>query len=98
MPDRTLVELRPLGTPGEQLVIRSHLGQQLTPEYAKAKLEFVKKREKIAPLYYHRAIEALEELSEKAAELQIPLAVESRSRFEDVPSEREIDRKRQKLD
>lgn len=65
-------------------------GQQLTPEYAKAKVEFVKKREKIAPLYYHRAIEALEELSETAAELQIPLAVESRSRFEDVPSESEM--------
>ncbi len=65
-------------------------GQQLTPEYAKAKIAFVKKREKIAPLYYQRAIEALEQLSEKAAELQIPLAVESRSRFEDVPSESEM--------
>jgi sugar phosphate isomerase/epimerase len=65
-------------------------GQQLSPEYAKAKLDFVRKREKIAPLYYQRAIEALESLSEKAAELQIPLAVESRSRFEDVPSENEM--------
>jgi len=65
-------------------------GQQLTPEYAKAKLEFVKKREKVAPLYFQRAIEALEELSEKAAKLQIPLAVESRSKFEDVPSESEM--------
>jgi len=65
-------------------------GQQLSPEYAKAKLDFVKKREKVAPLYYQRAIEALEQLAEKAAELEIPLAVESRSRFEDVPSESEM--------
>ena len=65
-------------------------GQQLTPEYAKAKVEFVRKREKIAPLYYQRAIEALEELSEKAGELKIPLAVESRSRFEDMPNEDEM--------
>ena len=65
-------------------------GRQLTAEYAKAKVEFVRKREKIAPLYYKRAIEALEQLSEKAAELKITLAVESRSRFEDVPSETEM--------
>jgi sugar phosphate isomerase/epimerase len=65
-------------------------GQQLTPAYAKAKLEFVKKREKIAPLYYQRAIETLEQLSEKAAELKIPLAIESRSRFEDMPNESEM--------
>jgi sugar phosphate isomerase/epimerase len=65
-------------------------GLELDPAYAKAKLKFVRKREKIAPLYYQRAIEALEQLSEKAAELKIPLAVESRSRFEDVPSESEM--------
>ncbi|MGB0991568.1 MAG: sugar phosphate isomerase/epimerase family protein [Akkermansiaceae bacterium] len=65
-------------------------GDQLTPEYAKAKLDFVRKREKIAPLYYQRAIDTLETLVEKAEELQIPLAVESRSRFEDVPSESEM--------
>ena len=65
-------------------------GRQLERSFAKHKLKFVKKREKIAPLYYQRAIEALEQLSEKAAELKIPLAVESRSRYEDVPSESEM--------
>ncbi|MBT8043482.1 MAG: sugar phosphate isomerase/epimerase [Verrucomicrobiae bacterium] len=65
-------------------------GQQLSPEFAKAKVDFVRKREKISPLYYQRAIEALEQLSEKAEELKIPLAVESRSRYEDVPSEHEM--------
>jgi len=65
-------------------------GHQLERSFAKHKLKFVKKREKIAPLYYQRAIEALEQLSEKAAELQIPLAIESRSRYEDIPNESEM--------
>ena len=65
-------------------------GNQLDPSFTKHKLKFVRKREKLSPLYYQRAIEALEELSEKAAELKIPLAVESRSRYEDVPDEAEM--------
>ncbi|MGC4014090.1 MAG: sugar phosphate isomerase/epimerase [Luteolibacter sp.] len=65
-------------------------GLQLTPAYAKDKIAFVKKREKIAPLYYQRAIEALHTLAERAAELGVKLAVESRSRFEDMPTEREM--------
>jgi len=59
-------------------------------DYAKEKIEFVKKREKIAPLYFNRAIEALEKIVEKAAEYGVKLAVESRSRFEDMPTEREM--------
>ena len=65
-------------------------GQQNTPAYVKEKIAFVKKREKIAPLYYQRAIESLEEIAEKAAEFGVKLAVESRSRFEDMPTEREM--------
>jgi len=65
-------------------------GQQNTPAYVKEKLAFVKKREKIAPLYYQRAIESLEEIAQKARELGVKLAVESRSRFEDMPTEREM--------
>ncbi len=65
-------------------------GKQLDPAYAKAKLAFVKKREKIAPRYYERAITSLETIVEKAKELKIPLAIESRSRFEDMPNEDEM--------
>jgi sugar phosphate isomerase/epimerase len=54
------------------------------------KINFVKKREKIAPLYFSRAVDALEELAGKAEQLGVILAVESRSRYEDVPSEREM--------
>ncbi len=59
-------------------------------KYDKFKEKFIKKRRKIAKLYYARAIEALEQIAEKAAELDVKLAVESRSRFEDMPNEEEM--------
>ncbi len=65
-------------------------GQQRELKYQQAKIDFIKKREKQAPLYFGRAIDALEILVEKAEELGIILAVESRSRYDDVPSEREM--------
>lgn len=65
-------------------------GQQLSPEYAKAKLDFVKKRESLHQPHYDRAIEALTLIAEKAQEVGVPVAIESRSRYEDVPDEREM--------
>jgi sugar phosphate isomerase/epimerase len=65
-------------------------GRQHEPSYIKQKINFIKKREKLSALYYQRAIEALEQLAPKAEEYQIKLAVESRSRFEDMPNEREM--------
>jgi sugar phosphate isomerase/epimerase len=65
-------------------------GEMLSDEYAAWKVKCVKKREKSGPLYMSRAIEALEQIAEKAAEVEVRLAVESRSKFEDVPSEREM--------
>lgn len=65
-------------------------GNQHEPRFIKQKIEFIKKREKLSALYYRRAIEALELLAPKAEEYQIRLAVESRSRFEDMPNEREM--------
>ena len=65
-------------------------GEFHSPEFIKAKIAFVRKREKVGPLYFHRAIEALETIAGKAAEYGVKLAVESRSRFEDMPTEREM--------
>ena len=65
-------------------------GGQHSPEYVAEKISFVKKREKVGPLYFHRAIEALEKIAERAAEVGVMLAVESRSKFEDMPTEREM--------
>ena len=65
-------------------------GHQDSEAYAALKVKCVKKREKTGGRYYHRALETLAQLSEKAEEYGVPLAVESRSRYEDVPSEREM--------
>lgn len=65
-------------------------GGQHSPEYIKHKLAFVKKREKIGPRYYDRAIESLTKIAEKAEKAGIKLAIESRSRYEDMPTEREM--------
>ena len=67
-------------------------GRQTHPDYVKAKLEFVRKREKIGPLYYQRAQDALATIAERAATLGVKLAIESRSHYEDVPDEREMER------
>jgi sugar phosphate isomerase/epimerase len=61
-----------------------------SPDFIKSKISFVKKREKISPLYFHRAVEALDTIAGHAAEHGVKLAIESRSRFEDMPTEREM--------
>lgn len=65
-------------------------GGQRDPAFIKQKLAFVKKREKLGPPYLNRSIAALEVIAERAAEVGVKLAVESRSRYEDIPSEREM--------
>lgn len=65
-------------------------GQAHDPDYVKRKLAFVRKRESLGPRYYERAITALERIAARAAEVGVKLAVESRSRFEDMPTEREM--------
>ncbi len=61
-----------------------------TLEYARLKGEYVRKRAKLAPLYYERARVALHRLAERAAELNLVLGVEGRSHFEQVPGELEM--------
>lgn len=65
-------------------------GEGDTRTFVKKKLKLIKKREKIAALYLERAKEALGEIAEKAKEVGVPVAVESRSAFEDVPDEIEM--------
>lgn len=72
------------------LTKRVATGEQRDAGFIKDKIAFIKKREKLAPLYYQRAVQALEELAPKAEEYGVQLAVESRSRFEDIPNEREM--------
>lgn len=65
-------------------------GLQREPKCVKLRHAFIRKREKIAPLYYQRAAEALGAIAGRAAEVGVKLAVESRSRFEDMPTETEM--------
>jgi sugar phosphate isomerase/epimerase len=73
-----------------QLTTMAREGRQTSPDYTDLKLKCVKRREKTGALYLQRAIEALEEIADKAAEFQVKLAIESRSKYEDVPTEREM--------
>ena len=65
-------------------------GEGESVAFSKKRINFIRKREKLGPLYYQRAIGALETLADKASEFGVSLAVESRSRFEDMPTEREM--------
>ena len=65
-------------------------GRGEAKKFTKRREAFIRKRQKIAPRYYHRAIETLEILADEAAELDVVLAIESRSRYEDVPNESEM--------
>lgn len=84
------VPLMPHGKWTGQLTEMAKDGQQLSGAYTDYKLKCVKKREKSGTLYFRRAIESLEQIAEKAAEFKVKLAVESRSKYEDVPTEREM--------
>jgi sugar phosphate isomerase/epimerase len=72
------------------LTRRVAAGEARDPSFTREKIAFVREREKIGPMYYERACEALETLATRANELGLRLAVESRSRFEDMPTEREM--------
>ncbi len=63
-----------------------------TRAYAQRKGELIRRRARLAPLYYGRAKEALHQLADKAAELGLVLGVEGRSHFEQVPGEAEMPR------
>ncbi len=65
-------------------------GEGDSRKYVKSKLKLIKKREKIAPLRLERAREALAQIAAKAEEVGVPVGVESRSAFEDVPTEIEM--------
>lgn len=65
-------------------------GEPMLKKAEKLRRKFIKKRAKKGGLYHHRAFKAVEELAELAADLGVKLALESRSRYEDVPTEDEM--------
>ncbi len=73
-------------------------GLQGTREYAQRKWEIVRRRERIAPLYYERARTALYRLAEQAEKRGLILGVEGRSHLEQTPAEDEMLRLMQEFD
>lgn len=67
-----------------------HDGKLNDRDFVKLKHKFIQARAKLAAKYYERAIEALQVIAEKAQEVGIFCAVESRSRYEDLPNEEEM--------
>ena len=65
-------------------------GLRDTRAYAELKGKWVRRRQKLGPLYLERARQALHQLADEAAKLGVVLAVEGRSHFEQVPGEREM--------
>lgn len=65
-------------------------GLEPKPKLEKLRQKCIRKRSRVGALYFQRAIESLELIAEKAAELKVKLAIESRSRYEDVPTEDEM--------
>ncbi|RYD32382.1 MAG: sugar phosphate isomerase/epimerase [Verrucomicrobiaceae bacterium] len=59
-------------------------------KFVKGKIAMIKEREGLGRLYLGRAREALARIAEHAEKFQVPVAVESRSHYEQVPSEREM--------
>ena len=65
-------------------------GLEPKPKLEKLRQKCIRKRSRVGALYFQRALESLELIAEKAAELKVKLAIESRSRYEDVPAEDEM--------
>lgn len=61
-----------------------------TESFAKDKGEFVRRRNRLAPVYFNRAREAIKQLLPYAGELGVKLGIEGRSHYEQIPSEDEM--------
>lgn len=73
-------------------------GKHLSKDYARAKVDAVKKREEMSETYVQRALECLTEISSYASKKGIRLGIENRENYETVPSEREMENFLQRLD
>lgn len=80
----------PMGKPSAKLTDMVIAGEHNSRKYVKAKLKMIKTRESLGGLYLGRAREALAKIAEHAEKHGVPVAVESRSHYEQVPDEREM--------
>lgn len=65
-------------------------GKYLSRGYMRAKLEAVRKRERVAEVYLQRALECLTEIADYAGSKGVKIGIENREHYEAVPTEREL--------
>jgi sugar phosphate isomerase/epimerase len=80
----------PMGRFTARLEAMAAAGGLNSRAYVATKLRMIEAREKVSPLYLERATEALGRIAEKAKGVGVPVVVESRSHYEQVPIEREM--------
>ncbi len=80
----------PMPTMMKELQEMAEDGKLFNREFVKRKLEMIQKREALGPFYVKRALEALETIIPHAEKCGVPVAIESRSHYEQVPTEREM--------
>jgi sugar phosphate isomerase/epimerase len=74
----------------DQLINMAKTGTYLSRKYVRLKIEAVQKREKIAPAYLQRVKDCLRRVIEHATSKNVRLALEGRSGYEEIPTEREL--------
>jgi sugar phosphate isomerase/epimerase len=80
----------PMGKPSSKLTDMVVEGKLNSRKYVSEKLKMIRTREGLSRLYFGRAREALAKIAEHAEKFGVPVAIESRSHYEQVPNEREM--------
>jgi sugar phosphate isomerase/epimerase len=80
----------PLRNPTDRLEALTRAGHIYSREYTAAKLDFVGKRAKASRFYLDRARAAIDALLPVAERNRVALCIETRSHYEQVPSEPEM--------
>lgn len=81
------VPMKPITAKLEELALA---GKMYSREYTKVKLDLVTKRAKHAQVYLDRARTAVDQLLPLCEQYRVALGIETRSHFEQVPSEEEM--------
>src|SRR5204863_1990656 len=74
----------------DELIALAQRGEILSREYVRKKLKAVQTREAAAPPYLELVKDSLRRVADYAAKKNIRLGVEGRRRYEEIPSEREL--------
>jgi sugar phosphate isomerase/epimerase len=81
------VNMRPVTEP---LIELAKTGKHLSRRYVELKINAVKKREELAPVYLQRVKDCLFRIIEYAESKNVGIALESRRGYEEIPTEREL--------